>query len=160
MGAFDQQEVETRPDILVYTSTPLEADLEVTGPVSLVLYASTSAVDTDFSGKLVDVWPNGRAYNVAEGIIRAKYRHSLAEASPVKPDEINEYSIDLGGVSNVFKAGHRIRVEVSSSNFPKWERNLNTGRLTGQDAEIKLAAQTVYHLKQFPSHILLPVIPK
>jgi uncharacterized protein len=160
MGAFDQQEVETRSDVLVYTSAPLETDIEVTGPVRMVLHASTSAVDTDFSAKLVDVWPNGRAYNVSEGIVRACYRRSLIEKEPVEPDKIYEYSIDLGGISNVFKAGHRIRVEVSSSNFPKWDRNMNTGHLSGQDAEIKLAAQTVYHNSQYPSHILLPVIPR
>jgi len=159
MGAFDQQEVETRSDILVYTSELLETDLEVTGPVRMVLYASTSAVDTDFSAKLVDVYPGGRAFNVAEGIVRARYLRSLTEAVPVEPDKTYEYTIDLGGVSNVFKAGHRIRVEVSSSNFPKWDRNLNTGHLLGQDREIKLAAQTVYHQKLNPSHILLPIIP-
>ena len=118
MGAFDQQDLESRPDILVYTSVPLETDLEVTGHVQLVTYASSSAVDTDFSGKLVDVWPNGRAYNVAEGIVRGRYLKSVWEPKVVKPDEIYEYAIDLGSTSNVFKAGHRIRVEISSSNFP------------------------------------------
>jgi uncharacterized protein len=160
MGAYDQQEVETRSDVLVYTSAPLETDLEVTGPLKMVLYASTSVADTDFFGKLVDVWPNGRAFNIAEGIIRARYRRSLIEAEPVEPEKIYEYSIDLGGVSNVFKAGHCLRVEVSSSNFPKWDRNLNTGNLLGQDGNIKLAAQTIYHQKQYPSHIVLPVIPR
>jgi putative CocE/NonD family hydrolase len=158
-GAFNQQEVEQRADVLVYSSAPLESDLEVTGPVRIILYASTSAVDTDFSGKLVDVWPSGRAYNVAEGITRAYYRRSMTETETLKPEEVYEYSIDLGGVSNVFKAGHRIRLEVSSSNFPKWERNLNTGRSSGQEAAIKLALQTVFHNKQSPSHIVLPVIP-
>jgi putative CocE/NonD family hydrolase len=160
MGAWDQQEIEDRNDVLVYSSAPLSKDLEVTGPIRVILYASTSAVDTDFSGKLVDVWPNGRAFNIAEGITRAYYRRSLSEAEPIKPGEVYEYSIDLGGVSNVFKAGHRIRVEVSSSNFPKWERNLNTGHDLGQDAEIKLALQTVFHQKLYPSHILLPIIPR
>jgi putative CocE/NonD family hydrolase len=160
MGAYDQQEVEIRTDILVYTSEPLKADLEVTGPVEVILCAASSAVDTDFTGKLADVWPDGKAYNVAEGIIRAGYRESGIAMKPIKPGEVYEYSIGLGATSNVFKVGHRIRVEISSSNFPKWDRNLNTGHPLGQDAEIQLAMQTIYHNRRFASHILLPVIPR
>jgi putative CocE/NonD family hydrolase len=158
MGAYDQQDLESRPDILVYSSLPLETNLEVTGPVQLIAYASSSAVDTDFSGKLVDVWPNGRAYNVAEGIVRGRYLKSIWEPEVVKPEEIYEYAIDLGSTSNVFKAGHRIRVEISSSNFPKWDRNLNTGLQIDQNEKYKLAMQTVLHDVGHPSHILLPVI--
>ena len=160
MGAYNQQEVESRADVLVYTSEPLEAKLEVTGPVEVKLFAASSAVDTDFTGKLVDVWPDGKAYNVAEGIIRAGYRESGVVMKPLKPGEVYEYSISLGATSNVFKVGHRIRVEISSSDFPKWDRNLNTGHALGQDAEIQLAIQTIYHNQQFPSYILLPVIPR
>ncbi len=160
MGAFDQQAVENRTDVLVYTTPPLEKDLEITGPLRMTLFASSSAVDTDFTGKLVDVWPSGVAYNVAEGIVRARYRRSAARPELLQPGEIFKYSIDLGGTSNVFKAGHSVRIEVSSSNFPKWERNLNTGNTLGEDAGSRIAAQTVYHDSQRASFILLPVIPR
>jgi putative CocE/NonD family hydrolase len=159
-GAFDQQEIEERPDVLAYTSATLETDLEVTGPIKLILWASSSAVDTDFTGKLVDVWPDGKAYNLVDGIVRARYRESEWEAKFIKPGKVYQYSIDLGATSNVFKAGHKIRVQLSSSSFPKWDRNLNTGHPIGQDAEIKAAVQTIYHDKRYPSHILLPVIPR
>jgi putative CocE/NonD family hydrolase len=159
-GAFDQQEIEERPDVLAYTSATLETDLEVTGPIKLILWASSSAVDTDFTGKLVDVWPDGKAYNLVDGIVRARYRESEWEAKFIKPGKVYQYSIDLGATSNVFKAGHKIRVQLSSSSFPKWDRNLNTGHPIGQDAEIKAAVQTIYHDKRYPSHVLLPVIPR
>jgi putative CocE/NonD family hydrolase len=158
-GAYNQLGVESRPDVLVYTTGPLQADLEVTGPVETRLFAASSAVDTDFTGKLVDVWPDGRAYNVAEGIIRTAYRQPGAR-KPIEPGEVYEYPLSLGATSNVFKAGHRIRLEISSSNFPKWDRNLNTGHPLGQDAEIKLAMQSIFHDPRFPSHIVLPVIPR
>jgi uncharacterized protein len=159
MGAYDHQEIEKRDDILVYTSAPLETDLEVTGPIAVKLYAASSAADTDFTGILVDVYPDGRAYNLVDGIIRARYRHSEWKAEPIKAGKVYEYLLNLGAVSNVFLAGHCIRVEISSSSFPKWERNLNTGREFGQDAEIEVAQQKIYHDRQYPSHILLPVIP-
>jgi len=159
-GALEQREIEERADVLIYTSATLETDVEVTGPVELILWASSSAVDTDFTGKLVDVWPDGKAYNLVDGIVRARYRESEYAAKLIKPGKVYQYSIDLGVTSNVFKAGHRIRVQLSSSSFPKWDRNLNTGHPIGQDAEIKAAVQTIYHNKQYPSHILLPVIPK
>jgi putative CocE/NonD family hydrolase len=159
MGAFDQRAVESRPDVLAYTTPTLEKDLEVTGPVKLKIYAASSAVDTDFTGKLVDVWPGGAAYNVAEGIIRARFRRSVDDPELLRPEEVYEYNIDLGGTSNVFKAGHRILLEISSSNFPKWARNLNTGANPGEDASPRVAAQTVYHDQKRASHIVLPVIP-
>lgn len=159
MGAYDQQETEKRDDILVYTSEALEADLEITGPIAVKLYAASSATDTDFTGKLVDVYPDGRAYNLVDGIIRARYRHSEWKAELIQPGKIYAYSLDLGAISNVFRAGHRIRVEISSSSFPKWERNLNTGHAFGQDAAIEVAWQKIHHDRQYPSHILLPVIP-
>ncbi len=159
-GAFDQQEIEVMSDVLIYTSSPLETDLEVTGPIELVLWAASSATDTDFTGKLVDVWPDGKAYNLVDGIVRARYRESDWESSLIRPGKIYRYSFNIGATSNVFKAGHRIRVQVSSSSFPKWDRNLNTGHPIGQDAVIKTAVQTIYHDKKRPSHILLPVIPR
>jgi hypothetical protein len=156
----DQEEVEKRADVLVYTSEPLKNDLEVTGPIEAKLWASSSAVDTDFTTKLVDVYPNGKAYNLVEGIVRARHRQSVAKPKLIEPGKIYEYSIKLKPTSNVFKTGHRIRVQISSSNFPKWDRNLNTGHPIGQDAEIMVAMQTIYHDKQYPSHIVLPVIPR
>jgi putative CocE/NonD family hydrolase len=149
-----------RSDVLVYTSAILTKDLEVTGPIELILWASSSAEDTDFTGKLVDVCPDGEAYNLVDSIVRARYRESEYEANFIKPGKVYKYSIDLGVTSNVFKAGHRIRVQVSSSSFPKWDRNLNAGHPIGQDDEMIVAAQTVYHTKKYPSHIILPVIPR
>jgi putative CocE/NonD family hydrolase len=159
MGAFDQRAVESRSDVLVYSTPVLEKDIEVTGPVKLKIFAATTAVDTDFTGKLVDVWPDGPAFNVAEGIMRARFRRSADNPELLRPEEVYEYEVDLGGTSIVFKAGHRIRLEVSSSNFPKWGRNLNNGENPGTSAEPKIAAQTVYHDHQRASYILLPVIP-
>jgi uncharacterized protein len=159
MGAYDQQETEKRSDILVYSSEILPSDIEITGPIVIKLYAATTAADTDFTGKLVDVFPDGRAYNLVDGIVRARYRNSEWKAEPVQPGRIYEYSLDLEATSNVFKAGHRIRVEISSSSFPKWERNLNTGHDFARDTEIDAATQRIIHNRQYPSHIILPVIP-
>jgi putative CocE/NonD family hydrolase len=158
-GAFDQRGVETRPDVLVYTTPPLDRDLEVTGPLKAELWASTSAVDTDFTAKLVDVGPCGYARNLQDGIIRARYRDSSMVADPIQPGKIYQYTIDLGATSNLFKAGHRIRLEISSSNFPRFDRNLNTGKPVGDDSEIKTALQTLIHDAEHPSHVTLPVIP-
>jgi putative CocE/NonD family hydrolase len=157
---FDLQELEKRADILVYTSAPLKTDLEVTGPIQIKLWAASSAVDTDFTGKLVDVWPNGKAYNLVDGLIRARYRESVSEPKLIEPGHIYEYTITLGNTSNLFKAGHRIRVEIASSYFPRYDRNLNTGNPIGQDTEIKTATQTVYHEREYASYILLPIIPR
>jgi hypothetical protein len=158
-GPFDQRTVEARPDVLCYTSAPLPADLEVTGPLAVTLFAASSATDTDWTVKLVDVHPDGYAQNLQEGIVRASYRVPGAAPSPIRPGEVYEYAIDLWATSNVFLAGHRIRVEVSSSNFPHWDRNTNTG-LPGATADRVLTArQTVCHDAGRPSYILLPVIP-
>ncbi len=157
---FDQQELEQRDDILVYSTPELTEDVEVTGPVRVRLWAASSAVDTDFTAKLVDVWPDGRAYNLTEGIVRARYRESASEARFIEPGRMYEYSIDLGATGIAFKVGHRIRVEISSSSFPKWDPNLNTGHPIGMDAEVQVAHQTIYHDAAHPSHILLPLIPR
>ena len=159
MGPRDQQTNEWRPDVLVYTSAALDEDLEVTGPVKLVLYAASSAPDTDFTAKLVDVRPNGTAINVAQGIIRARYRDSWEEPVLMKPGEVYKFTIDLWSTSNCFLKGHRVRVEITSSNFPQFDRNPNTGNPFGMDAEMQIANQTVYHDRERPSHILLPVLP-
>jgi hypothetical protein len=145
---------------LVYTTPPLKEDLEVTGPVMVKLFAASSARDTDFTAKLVDVWPNGKAYNLTEGIIRARYRDSYEKQSLIEPGKIYEYNVDLWATSNVFKAGHRIRVEISSSNFPLHDRNPNTGHSFGEDAELEIATQRIFHDQKRPSYIMLPVIPR
>ena len=159
-GVFDQGPVADRPDVLSFTSEPLPADLELTGPISVTLYAATSAVDTDFTAKLVDVRPDGFAHNLQDGIIRARYRTSLREPSLVTPGEVYRYVIDLWATSHVVKAGHRIRVDISSSNFPRFDRNPNTGAALGVDTQLAAARQTIHHSARYPSHITLPVIPR
>jgi putative CocE/NonD family hydrolase len=158
-GAYDQREIESRPDVLVYSTEPLPADLEVTGEPQARLWAATSAPDTDFTVKLVDVGPCGYARNLCDGIIRARYRLGDDQPRPIAAGEAVEYEIHLPPVSNVFKAGHRLRIEVSSSNFPRFDRNLNTGHATGTDAEARVAVQTVLHDASHPSRIILPVVP-
>ena len=159
-GVFDQRPVESRPDVLVYTGPPIDQDTEVTGPISVTLFASSSASDTDFTAKLVDVGPSGYARNLADGIIRARYRAARTPASLIEPGQVYEYTIDLGATSNVFKAGHRIRLEVSSSNFPRFDRNTNTGEPIGTDAGFVSALQTVHHSSQYPSRVNLPIVPR
>jgi putative CocE/NonD family hydrolase len=159
-GPRDQKEVEVRPDVLIYSTPPLVADTEVTGPVSLDLFASSSAVDTDFTAKLVDVWPNGYEQNLTEGILRARYRESTSAATPIVPGKIYEFKIDLWSTSNVFLKGHSIRVEVSSSNFPRFDRNLNTGKSAATDSAFIQATQTIYHDSAHPSALVLPVVPR
>ena len=156
---MDQRGVENRADVLVYTSTPLKRDLEVTGPIRVMLYAATTAQDTDFTAKLVDVFPNGQARNLTDGILRLRYRHGLEKAELARPSEIYPLSIDAGVTSNVFLAGHSIRVEISSSNFPRFDRNPNTGRPFADETELRKADQSVYHGPLYASEVLLPVIP-
>lgn len=126
-GPCDQRQVEAREDVLCYTTPPLTHPLEVTGPIELVLYASSSAVDTDFTGKLVDVSPDGRAENLTDGILRARYRDSFAHPTLMEPGQVYALHLDLEATANVFRVGHRIRLEVSSSNFPRFDRHTNTG---------------------------------
>ena len=159
-GAYDQTGVEQRADVLVYTTPPLTQDVEVTGPVTVTLYASSSAVDTDFTAKLVHVHPSGLAQNLTDGIMRARYRQSTARPEPIEPGRVYQYTIDLWATSNVFKAGHRIRLEVSSSNFPRFDRNPNTGGALATETNLVPALQTVYHDGTYPSHVTLPIIPR
>jgi uncharacterized protein len=158
-GPMDQRPVEQRPDVLIYTSARLKQDLEVTGPVRVTLYASTSAPDTDFTAKLVDVFPNGEARNLTDGILRIRYRHGLDKSDLARAGEIYPLSIDAGVTSNVFLAGHSIRIEISSSNFPRFDRNLNTGRPFAEETQLEKATQSVYHGSLYSSEVLLPVIP-
>jgi uncharacterized protein len=159
-GPRDRREVEQRDDVLVYTTDPLEREVEVTGPVTVHLFAATTARDTDFTAALVDVHPDGQAIIVADGIGRARYRESLEQPTLIEPGAVYEYTIDLWETSQVFKAGHRIRLEISSSNFPRFDRNLNTGGPIGFEDRYEVARQTIFHDEQRPSHLLLPIIPR
>jgi putative CocE/NonD family hydrolase len=158
-GPRDQRPAEAREDVLVYTTPAFKQDFEVTGPVSLELYASSSAVDTDFTGKLVDVWPNGFAQNLTEGILRMRYRNSPAKPEFINPGEIYKVAIDLWSTSNVFKAGHRLRLEISSSNFQRFDRNLNTGEPAAFSTRMVKATNAIYHDREHPSALVLPVVP-
>ncbi len=158
-GPYDQRDVEMRQDVLCYTSEVLEQDLEVTGPIVVVLHAATDGLDTDWTAKLVDVRPSGYAVNLCDGIIRARYRDSLEQPTSLTPGEVYRYEIDVMATGNVFRKGHRIRLEISSSNFPRYDRNPNTGNPIGTDRELRVADQTVWHSRAYPSHVLLPVIP-
>ena len=158
-GPFDQRPNERRDDVLVYTSEPLTEDLEVTGPLTCKLYISSSAPDTDFVVRLVDVHPDGRALNYSEGILRVRYRESWESPQLMEPGQVYAITIEMQPTSQVFKKGHRIRVDVTSSDFPHFDRNPNTGHEFGMDAEVQIAEQTIYHNAKYPSHIVLPVIP-
>ena len=158
-GPADQRPNESRNDVLVFSTPPLSKDMEVTGFISVDLYASTSVVDTDFTALLVDVDESGYARFLTDGIVRGRYRESTRQATKITPGEVNKYTIDLWATANVFKAGHRIRLYLSSSNFPRFNRNLNTGDgLIGSSRSLK-AHQIIYHDREHGSAITLPVIP-
>ena len=157
-GPFDQRPIERRNDVLVYSTLELDTALNITGPVKVKLFASTSARDTDFWAQLVDVFPNGYSMHLTEGIVRARYRKSLEKQELLEFERVYEFDIDLWVTSNVFQRGHRVRLDISSSSFPKYDRNPNTGNQFGLDATLKVADQRVYHDERYPSHILLPVI--
>jgi uncharacterized protein len=162
VGPRDQRQVETRSDVLCYATSPLPQALEVTGPIELVLYVASSAPDTDFTGKLVDVYPDGRAEILSDGILRARYRESLVAPVFMVPGPIYELHIPMRATANVFKAGHRIRLEVSSSNFPQFDRNSNTGGTitTETEKDFVQAINRIYHDRAHPSYLLLPVIER
>jgi len=159
-GAFDQRPVENREDVLVYTTPAFKQDTEVTGPITLEIYVSSSAVDTDFTGKVVDVSPQGFARNLTEGILRARYRSSMEKAELMNPGEVYKLTLNLWSTSNVFLAGHKLRLEVSSSNFPRFDRNLNTGEDQGHSTRMAKATNAVYHDAKHPSALIVPVIPQ
>jgi putative CocE/NonD family hydrolase len=159
-GVFDQTRIEQRVDVLVYSGEALAEALEVTGPVSMKLFAASSAPDTDFMAKLIDVRPDGYAHNLAEGAVRARFRDSLSEPTPITPGKIYEYDIDMWSTSHVFKPGHRVRLEITSSNFPRYDRNPNTGHDFGIDTELRIAQQSIFHSASSASHLILPVIPR
>jgi putative CocE/NonD family hydrolase len=162
MGAFDQRAQEYRNDVLVYTSETLAEDVTVIGKVEVTLYAASTAVDTDFTAKLVDVYPDGQAINVGEGILRARFRESLEQPIPIEPERVYAYKILVGSTAIAFKAGHRIRVEISSSNFPTFDRNSNSGKPLAEagPADWFVATQTVFHDGRYPSCIVLPIVSR
>jgi uncharacterized protein len=162
MGPKDQRPVEIRNDVLVFTSDALAEDLEVTGPVEAVIFASSTADDTDFTVKLVDVHPDGTPINLLEGIQRASYKDSNEKPIPIVPGKIYEYRFHVGSTSNLFKQGHKIRIEISSSNFPAFDLNLNSFRIdkAGTYSDVKLATQKVYHDEKHPTRLILPIIPR
>jgi len=158
-GPHDQRAVEAREDVLVYSTPAFTQDTEITGPVALELFAKSSAVDTDFTAKLVDVAPDGYAQNLTEGIVRARYRDSQEKASFLNAGQIYKLTIDLWATSNVFRKGHRLRLEVSSSNFPRFDRNLNNGENPAFAVNFVSATNTIYHDSEHPSALLLPFVP-
>ncbi|MFD1039386.1 CocE/NonD family hydrolase [Virgibacillus byunsanensis] len=159
-GPRDQSEIETRNDVVVYTSQPMDTPLEVTGWIKVVLWAATDAPDTDFTAKLVDVdvLPDGTAYNLTEGIVRASFANKENEQENLK-DKVVKYEIDLWATSNVFLPGHKIRIEIASSNYPWYDVNPNTGKTTLDTTVMVKATQTILHDSEHPSHVVLPVIP-
>ncbi len=159
-GPFDQSAVEARPDVLCYTTPVLDRDVQVTGAIEARLWVASSCPDTDFTAKLVDVHRDGTAMNLTDGIIRVRYRGGFGQAQLLDPGTPAAVTVDLAGTSNVFLAGHRIRLEVSSSNFPRFDRNTNTGALIATDHGVEVATNTVFHDASRPSHITLPVIPR
>jgi putative CocE/NonD family hydrolase len=161
-GPRDQRSVEERQDVLCYTTQPLDHRVEVTGPIVLVLAISSSAPDTDFTGKLVDVYPDGHAEILTDGILRARYRELNGKPTLMEPGRIHELRIDIGATSNVFRVGHRIRLEVSSSNFPCFNRNTNTGGtiVTESESDFRQALNHIYHNAAHPSYLILPIIER
>jgi hypothetical protein len=157
-GPHDQGTVEAREDVLVYSTPILMQDLEVTGPVTAEVFASSSAVDTDFTAKLVDVGPDGFAQNLTEGIIRARYRESREKPTFLSPGQTYKFTVDLWSTSNVFRKGHRLRLEISSSNFPRFDRNLNTGEDAASGRKSVPATNTIFHDAKHPSALILPVV--
>ena len=159
-GPDDYREVEQRADVLVYTSDALTEDMEVCGPLRVHLSAASSALDTDFMAKLIDVWPNGFAQRLNDGMVRARFREGMDKPSLIEPGRVYSYDLDLWNTCQLYQKGHRIRVEVSSSAFPKYDRNLNTGEALGQTTRMAVAQQKIYHDREHPSYVILPIVPR
>ena len=157
-GPDDYAAVERRDDVLVYVTEPLTEDIEVTGPIKMDLYAASSAPDTDFTAKLTDVWPTGFVQRLCDGVVRARFRNGMEMPTLIEPGQVYRYTIDCWNTSQVFKAGHRIGLEISSSAFPKFARNLNTGAALGVTSEMAVAEQVIHHAAEYPSALILPVI--
>lgn len=159
-GPYDQRDVEKRPDVLTFTTAELPEDTEITGPVIMKLFAASSARDTDFVARLCDVYPDGRSINITEGVIRARFRADVfGPPSLLEPGKAYAFTIDVGCTSNVFRRGHRIRLQLTSSNFPLWDPNPNTGGDPATETRWQTAQQTVFHDGARPSHLVLPLVP-
>jgi putative CocE/NonD family hydrolase len=158
-GPKDQRKIESREDVLVYTSEVLRDPVAIAGPVRMKLFAATDGRDTDWMVKLVDVYPDGFAMNVAEGIVRARFRRGLDKPELLQPNQVYEFDVDMAGTANVFQKGHRIRVDITSSNFPQFDRNPNTGEPLGASERVRVADQTIHHGGSRASHVVLPVVP-
>jgi putative CocE/NonD family hydrolase len=158
-GMGDRRAIQERPDVLTYSTEPLRDAVEVTGPVRMTLYASSSAPDTDFVVTLVDVHPDGHTQYLLNGIVRARFRNGLERPELLEPGRVYEYKFELNPTSNLFKAGHRIRIEVTSSDFNRYPRNQNTAEAIGVGSATQIAHQVIHHDVAHPSCITLPVIP-
>lgn len=158
-GQPDRGELVARDDVLTYMTAPLDAPLDITGPIKLELHASSSAVDTDFTAALVDVFPDGYSLLIQEGILRASFRDKTQNPTPIIPGKVYQFDIDLWATSYKVPKGHRLRLEISSSNFPRYARNLNNGEVFGMSKEPITATQTVHHTELYPSRLILPIIP-
>ena len=161
-GPADQRPAHGRDDVLCFASAVLEEPVEVTGPVTATLFVSSSAVDTDFTAKLVDVHPDGRAIILCDGIQRMRYRTSLSKPEMMTPGEIYEITVDLIATSNVFLPGHRILLEISSSNFPRYDRNSNTGGVIAHEhaSDMTTAVNRIHRGPEYPSRLVLPIIDR
>ncbi len=159
-GPDDYRQVEERADVLVYTSEPLTEDTEVCGPIRVQLTAASSAPDTDFMAKLIDVWPNGFAQRLTDGMVRARFRTGMDKPTPIEPGRAYTYDLDLWNTCQLYRQGHRLRLEISSSAFPKYDRNLNTGETLGQTTRMQKAAQKIYHDSERLSYVVLPIVPR
>ncbi len=158
-GPDDYRQVEQREDVLVYSSEPLTEEIEVCGPIRVRLSAASSASDTDFMAKLIDVWPDGYAQRLTDGMVRARFREGMDKPSLIQPGRVYTYDLDLWNTCQQYRKGHRIRIEISSSAFPKYDRNLNTGEALGQSKRTAVAAQKIYHDREHPSYVVLPIVP-
>ena len=159
-GPDDYRKVEEREDVLVYSTEPLLEDMEVCGPIKVKLFASSSARDTDFMAKLIDVWPNGFAQRLTDGMVRARFREGMDKPSLIEPGRVYGYDIDLWNTCQLYKKGHRVRLEISSSAFPKYDRNLNTGEQLGKTTAMQVAEQKIYQGSGRASYVLLPLVPR
>jgi putative CocE/NonD family hydrolase len=157
-GPDDYRAVERREDVLVYTTAPVTKDTVVCGPVQMELFASSSAPDTDFTAMLLDVWPDGFAQRLTDGMVRARFRDGISKPSFIEPGRVYNYHIDLWNTCQTFKPMHRIRIDISSSAFPKYDRNLNTAEPVGRGTEMRIAEQAVQHSRRCPSSVVLPVV--
>lgn len=160
LGIKDQREIEEREDVLVYTSQPFPETIELVGPIKVVFHAASEGVDTDFTAKLVEVRESGYARIIEDGIIRGRYRHSLDSEEMMKPGKVYRFSIDLGATAIQIKKNHRLRLEISSSNFPKYDRNPNSGENPVEATILKSVRQQIYHGKSYPSYVFLPIVDK